>query len=333
MSGVEANKALKSVDLTGSNLKSIAPFAELPLLTSIRVSKCEGIRPKPPRVLLEGDVLASELSRATGGKITTGARGEFLKVVELLSTGSGDDIQQAVHFIPILTDEERRLLLTGAAIDPKTGWIRLPFLTKIKDDESQGVSQFQIVYALRELAPSAARILDSVDTIVLNPSAEQTHCALCFGAVVGGYSNKNDNVLEEFPSLSALPALKNITKIFVNKVSRFSLQGIANFPALESLIILGVDAIEHIDSLAGHDALKELQLATPDIVDFQEIGPLPALKTLYCRRDFKNLCGIENFPALRHLQTGSIDDLSELFVFSKKRGKTIAYKHVGFELV
>ena len=333
VAGVESLRALEIVDLTGSDLQSIAPFASLPLLKSIRVSKCEKIRPKPPRVLLEGDVLVSELSRATGGKITTGTRGEFLKVVELLSMGSIDDIKQAVHFIPLLTDEERGLLLTGASIAPETGWIRLPFLTKIKDDESQGVSQFQIIYALRELDPAAARILDSVDTIVLNPSAEQTHSALCFGAVVGGYSNKNDNVLTDFPSLSALPALKNITKIFVSKVSRFSLQGIANFPALESLIILGVDAIEHIDSLAGHDALKELQLATPDIVDFQEIGPLPALKTLYCRRDFKNLCGIESFPALRHLQTGSIDDLSELFVFSKKRGKTIAYKHVGFELV
>lgn len=333
VAGVESLQALESVDLTGSNLQSIAPFASLPLLKSIRVSKCEKIRPKPPKVLLEGDVLASELGRATGGKITTGTREEFLKVVELLSTGNTEDITQAVHFIPLLTDEERRLLLTGACIAPETGWIRLPFLKKIKEDESQGILQFHILNALRAMDPNAARILDSVDTIVLNPSKEETHSALCFGVVVGDYSSRNDQVLRDFPSLSALPALKNITTIRVKKVSRFSLEGIANFPALESLILLGIDKIEDINALAGHAALNELQLATPDILNFQEIGPLPALKTLYCRRDFKNLCGIENFPALCHLQTGSIDDLSELFIFSKKRGKTIAYKHVGFELV
>jgi len=332
MEGVESLQVLEGVDLTGSDLRSIAPFASSPRLRSIRVSKCEMLKPKPPRVLLEGDVLASELSRATGGKVTTGARGEFLKVVELLSSGSIDDINQAVHFISILADEERKLLLTGAGINPETGWIRLPFLTKLKDEESQGLSQFRIIHALRDVEPTAARILESVDTIILNP-AEQTTGALCFGKVI--YPSKNDKILEEFPSLAALPTLKNITKIFVRQLSHFSLQGIANFPALESLEILGVDRIGDINCLDGHAHLKNLELATPDIHDLHEIGHLPALRTLSCSRDFKNLCGIENFPALRQLQTGSIEDLSKLFAFAKKHQKIIAYKQElrSFELV
>jgi hypothetical protein len=344
MSGVEANKALKSADLTGSDLKSIAPFAELPLLTSIRVSKCEDIRPKPPRVLLEGDVLASELSRATGGKITTGARGEFLKVVELLSTGSGDDILQAVQFIPILTDEERRLLLTGTAIDPKTGWIRLPFLAKIKEEESRGLTQFHILLALREMEPAAAKILDSVETIVFNPRSDQTEGALCFGFNSGDFSGLKDQVLENFPSIAALPALKNVTSIQVNAVSRFSLDGISKFSTLKTLSVLGVTKIEQLGSLSGHACLNDLQLSKPNLPDLQEIGPLPALKTLYLDQEFKTLRGIENFPSLDNLQTNSIDDLSELFSFAKKSGKTLAFTGsfggdhhtswgVGFKLV
>jgi hypothetical protein len=313
------------VDLTGSDLKSIAPFAELPLLTSIRVSKCEDIRPKPPRVLLEGDVLASELSRATGGKITTGARAEFLKVVELLSTGGGEDIQQAVHFIPVLTDEERRLLLTGAAIDPKTGWIRLPFLTKIKEEESRGITQFRILFALREVEPTAAKILDGVETIVLNPRSDQTEGSLCFGFNSGDFSGLKDQVLENFPSLAALPALKNVTSIAVNKVSRFDLDGISSFPALESLSVLGVDSIEQTGSLSGHACLNNLHLSKPNLPDLREIGPLPALKTLYLDQEFRTLRGIENFPSLVRLQTRSIHDLAELFSFANKQGKTLAY--------
>lgn len=334
MEGVESLRGLEGVDLTGSDLRSLAPFASSPRLMSIRVSKCERLKPKPPRVLLEGDVLASELSRASGGKVTTGARGEFLKVVELLSSGSVDDINQAIHFISVLTDEERKLILTGAGMDSETGWIRLPFLTKLKEEESQGFPQFRIIHALRDVEPAAARILESVDTIVLNPGNRTHSNALCFG-VVSDYSSKNDKILEEFPSLAALPTLKNITKIFVNKLSHFSLQGIANFPALESLVILGVDRIKDIKCLAGHAHLKNLELATPDIHDLHEIGHLPALRTLSCRRDFKNLCGIENFPALRQLQTGSIEDLSKLFAFAKKHQKIIAYKQElrSFELV
>lgn len=340
MSGVETNKALKSVDLTGSDLKSIAPFAELPLLTSIRVSKCEDIRPKPPRVLLEGDVLASELSRATGGKITTGVRGEFLKVVELLSTGSNDDIQQAVQFIPILTEEERKLLLTGACINQETGWIRLPFLTKINEEESRALTQFRILFALREAEPTASRILDSVESIVLNPHSGQKQNALCFG----NYSSLKDQVLVEFPSLGALPALKNVTSIQVNGVSRFSLDGISNFPSLNALSVLGVDTIEHLGALSRHACLTNLRLSKPNLSDLQEIGPLTALKSLYLDQEFKTLRGIEMFPSLVKLQTNSIDDLSELFSFAKKSGKTLAFTgsfsgdhntswNVGFKLV
>ena len=76
----------------------------------------------------------------------------------------------------------------------------------------------------------------------------------------------------------------------------------------------------------------------------KEIGPLPALKTLYLDQEFKTLRGIESFPSLDNLQTNSIDDLSELFSFAKKSGKTLAFTGsfggdhhtswgVGFKLV
>lgn len=326
MAGAETLRSLESVDLSGSNLRSLAPFASLPLLKSIKVSQCHSIKPKPPRVLLEGVLLVNELSRATGGKITTGAREEFMKVVELLSAGNVDDIKQAVHFIPLLTNEERELLLTGATIAPETGWIRLPFLTKVKEDESQGILQFHILSALREVEPSAARILDSVDTIALNPRSDQNRSALCFGSVVSDYASKNDKVLEEFPSLAALPALKQITTIKIKNLSRFSLEGIANFPKLEKLVVLGVDKIENIGALGGHAHLKNLELSKPDVFDFQEIGSLPSLDSLYIEQEFKSLRGIENFPALTQLRTLSIQDISDLFIFSKNRGKTLSFK-------
>lgn len=342
MTGVESLPALESADLTNSDLRSIAPFASLPILKSIRVSKCDSIKPKPARVLLEGDELARELSRASGGKVTAGARGEFLKVVELLSSGNVDDTNQAVHFISILTDDERGRLLLGSGINPETGWIRLPFLTKLKDEEFQGLPQFRIIYALRNVELAAARILESVDTIVLNPRDKQTTSALCFG--LRDSAARGDLVLEEFPSLEALPSLKNIKKIVVNTVSRFSLLGVTNFPALESLAVLGVDAIEHIESLGGHANLKNLELSKSKITGLREIGRLPALETLYCDQNFETLDGIENFPELKRIRTRSIDDLSELFEISKKRKKKVAFKgsfgsdHItsrqeGFELV
>jgi Leucine-rich repeat (LRR) protein len=349
MTGVESLQVLKGVDLTGSDLRSIAPFASLPILQSIRVSKCDSIKPKPARVLLEGDELARELSRATGAPRYR-ARGDFLKVVELLSSGNVDDTNQAVHFISVLTDDERGRLLSGAGINPETGWIRLPFLEKLKDEESQGLPQFRIIYALRNVDLAAARILESVDTIVLNPCDQQTTSTLCFGARMDklGLTDsvaQGDLVLEEFPSLEALPSLKNIKKIVVNTVSRFSLRGVTNFPALESLTVLGVNAIEHIESLGGHANLKNLELSESKITGLHEIGRLPALETLACDQNFETLHGINNFPELKRMRTRSIDDISELFEISKKRKKKIALKESfgwsergwplrgGFELV
>ena len=329
LQGVESLDVLSTVDLSQSSLPSIAPLAGLPVLKSVRVSGCSGLRPKPPHVLLEGPELISELARAAGPDHPSAKNlpsEELTKVVQLIGEGERSDVTQALSLLPVLSPEERDKLLAGAAIDPKTGWVRLPYLSKIKEEDAMGIPQLRILSAIG--GAKADALLASVTEIVLNDDGDPNPQILRFGKKpeYGNY----DDILGEFDSIGSLPVLPNVRKISINRVSRFSLQGVGNFPGLQDLTLNQVDHLEGVSELAGLASLKKLRLKGIELQDLTVLGSHPLLETLWLSDEVTTLDGLENFPKLGQLIISRVGDLAVLNRLSAEQGWKVSCRSSGY---
>lgn len=322
LEGVESLQCLDTVDLSSSAVPSIAPLAGLSALKSVRVSGCSGLKPKPPHVLLEGLELASELARAAGPSSSGVRRGpteELTKVVQLIGEGSGPDVIQAINLLSVLSPEEQTRILTGAVIDSKTRWVRIPFLTKIKDEEAMGIPQSKILQGLG--GKRVEEILSQVTSIVINDD-DREESMLRLGAKPK--SGNDDSILEMFESLGSLPELYHVTMISINYLSRFSLEGIEKFPNLTSLFVRNVDCLEGLDSLGRFGGLQKLSITGVDLKNLATIGVHPALEELQVHKSLETLEGLENFPSLKTLCIHSSWDISAIFAPAAKRNYRIS---------
>lgn len=329
LQGVESLAVLSTVDLSQSSLPSIAPLAGLPVLKSVRVSGCSGLRPKPPHVLLEGPELISELARAAGPDHPSAKNlpsEELTKIVQLIGEGERSDVTQALSLFPVLSLEEREKLLAGASIDPKTGWIRLPYLTKIKEEEAMGIPQLRILSTIG--GAKADALLASVTEIVVNDDGDPNPQILRFGKKpeYGNY----DDILGEFDSIGYLPVLPNVRKISINRVSRFSLQGVGKFTGLQELTMNRVGRLEGLSELAGLASLKDLRLEGAKLEDLNGLGAHPSLETLWLSDEVTTLEGLENFPKLGQLIISRVGDLAVLNRLSAEQGWKVSCRSSGF---
>lgn len=325
LNGVESLECLETVDLSQSFVLSIAPLAGLPVLKSVRVSGCSGLRPKPPHVLLEGPELISELARAAGPDhpVSKNAPSEELtKFVQLIGEGKRSDVSKAVSLLHVLSPEEKEKMLAGAAIDPKTGWIRLPYFTKIKDEEAMGIPQLRILTAIG--GAKADALLASVTGIVLNKDDDSNAGILRFGKKpeYGNY----DDILGEFDSIGSLPAPPNVRTISINRVSRFSLQGLGKFSGLQKLTMSRVNHLEGVSELAGLASLNELRIDGAKLTDLTSLGSHPSLETLWLSDAVTTLEGLENFPKLAQLIISRVGDLAVLNRLSAEQGWKVSCK-------
>ena len=329
--GVESLECLATVDLSSSTVRSLAPLAGLSNLKSVRVSGCDKLKPKSPRVLLEGPLLLSELSRHAGPNHPSLSKMPsmgLLKIVELIGEGSRSDVGQALALLPALEPEEKAKLVRGAAIDPKTGWIRLPYLSKIDESQARGIPQLRILQAVEN--EDAFGILSSVTSVYINDTGDNSSTSLRFGKARDEGSEHVDDILEEFPSLRSLPDLPNVTKISINgfqfhKLSRFSLDGAEKFSKLTELCFHNVKQIDDLGALANLTALQKLRLGGLPLNDLTALGTHPSVKDLTLRSNLESLEGLENFPSLEVLQIQSTEDVSRLFDYAKGRGCRIAF--------
>jgi len=329
LDGMEALSLLQRADLSGCSMRSLAPLAGLSNLVWLKSSGCDRIKPKLPHTVLEGAELTAELARhvSPDHPIAKNAPSEELtKIVQLIGEGKRSDVSQAVSLLPVLSPEERDKLLTGAAIDPKSGWIRLPYLTKIKDEEAMGISQLRILSAIG--GAKAEALLASVTVIVVNKKGDSNPGILRFGKEpeYGNY----DDILEEFDSIGSLPALPNVRKISINRVSRFSLKGVCKFTGLQDLTLNRVDHLEGVSEMAGLASLKELKLDGAMLTDLTCLGSHPLLETLWLSDEVTTLEGLENFPKLKQLIISRVGDLAVLNRLSAEQGWKVSCRSSGF---
>jgi hypothetical protein len=328
LDGMEVLSLLKRADLSGCSMRSLAPLAGLSNLVWLKSSGCDRIKPKLPHTVLEGAELTAELARhvSPDHPIAKNAPSEEMtKIVQLIGEGKRSDVSQAVSLLPVLSPEERDKLLTGAAIDPKTGWIRLPYLTKIKEEEAMGVPQLRILSAIGGVKAEA--LLGSVTEIVVNDDGDPNPQILRFGKEPE-YGN-HDDILEEFDSIGSLPVLPNVRKISINRVSRFSLQGAGKFPGLQDLTLNRVDHLEGVSELAGLASLKELKLDGAMLTDLTGLGSHPLLETLWLSDEVATLEGLENFPRLGQLIITRVGDLAVLNRLSAEQGWKVSCRSSG----
>ena len=352
--GVESLECLATVDLSSSTVRSLAPLAGLSNLKSVRVSGCDELKPKSPRVLLEGPLLLSEISRHAGPNHPSLSKMPsmgLLKIVELIGEGARSDVGQALALLPALEPEEKAKLVRGAAIDPKTGWIRLPYLSKIDESQARGIPQLRILQAVEN--EDALGILSSVTSVYINDKGYNSSTSLSFGKAGDEGSEHIDDILEEFPTLGSLPDLPNVTKISIHRyrigeLSRFSLDGaekfskltelyfhnvkqvddlgaLANLTKLTELYFHNVKQVDDLGALANLTALQKLRLGGLPLNDLTALGTHPSVKDLTLRSNLESLEGLENFPSLEVLQIQSTEDVSRLFDYAKGRGCRIAF--------
>jgi Leucine-rich repeat (LRR) protein len=329
LDGMEALSLLKRADLSGCSMRNLAPLAALSNLVWLKSSGCSRIKPKLPHTVMEGPELIAELARHVGAdhpiaKIVPSE--ELTKIVQLIGEGERSDVTQALSLLPVLSPEERDKLLAGAAIDPKTGWVRLPYLSKIKEEEAMGIPQLRILTAIG--GAKADALLASVTEIVVNYDGDPNQQILRFGKKpeYGNY----DDILEEFDSIGSLPVLPNVRKISINRVSRFSLRGVGNFPGLQDLTLNRVDHLEGVSELAGLASLKKLKLEGVKLTDLTCLGSHPLLETLWLSDEVTTLEGLENFPKLGQLIISRVGDLAVLNRLSAEHGWKVSCRSSGF---
>lgn len=329
LEGMELLSLLQKADLSGCSMRSLAPLAGLTNLMWLKSSGCDRIKPKLPHTVLEGAELTAELARhvSPDHPIAKNAPSEELtKIVQLIGEGKRSDVNQAASLLAVLSSEESDKILAGAAIDPKSGWIRLPYLTKIKDEEAMGIPQLRILMAIG--GAKADALLDTVKEIVINGySGEEV--TLVLGKKPEGYSN-DDGILEEFDSVASLPDLANVTSISINRVSRFSLKGVKKFSGLENLTIKGVDLLDDLGELEGLASLKSLRLDGVNLSDLTCLGSLPLLESLWLSDKIPTLEGLENFPSINKLIFSSVDDLGVLNKLAAEKGWKVSCHCSGF---
>gem|GEM_PF-3498229 len=319
LDGMETLFQLQRADLSGCSMRSLAPLAGLPNLIWLKSSGCDRIKPKLPHTVMEGAELMSELARHVGPDhpIAKNAPSEELtKIVQLIGEGKRSDVNQAASLLAVLSSEERDKILAGVSIDPKTGWIRLPYLTKIKDEEAMGIPQFLILKAIG--GAKADALLASVNSIVINDGDGDSIAELRFGSKPE--YGKYDTILDEIDSLGSLPDLPNVTSIIVSRVSRFSLAGLGKFPKLNSLFFWNVDSVDGVDLLNKVTGLKRLTLCGVKIDHITELGKHPEMETLLLDTQLKSLDGLENFSSLKDfLITHTCDDITGLLSYASNR--------------
>jgi len=305
----------------------LAPIAGLGNLVWLKVSGCDRIKPKPPHTVMEGTALEDELSRlAAPGQRVSKKSNDLAKLGELIGEGSRSDVSQALQLLHALGPEDSETLLRGAAIDPKTGWIRLPHLVGIDEGKVRGIVQLKIVQAIG--GDAAAALLGSVKSVKINSSdAPNSVSTLCFGK----YGSENE-ILDEFPSLGSLPDFPNLEEIEINRVSRFSLEGAEKFSRVRRLYLKDVDQIESLASLGCLSALEELFVdargyVPPKGPGLTGFGSFPLLKRMTVNIGaLSSLEGLENFPSLEMLSIKpAIVDISALIDNAAHRGCRIAY--------
>ena len=334
LEGMELLSLLQKADLSGCLMRSLAPLAGLSNLTWLKLSGCDCIKPKPPHVLLEGPELVAELARHVGPDHPlkkNAPSGELNKLVQLIGEGKRSDVNQAIRLLPALTPEEQGKLLTGAAIDPKTGWIRLPYLSKIKDENARGIPQLRILQGVG--GSKAKEILNSVTSIIINGDDGDSSGTLRLGKKPE-YGN-DDGILEEFDSIGSLPDLPNVSMISINRVSHFSIAGAEKFPKLTSLFFGSTDHLDEVETLGKLEGLQKLSLKGVNLKDLSTLGVHPVLEELQVHRALESLEGVENFPSLKTLCIQSTWDISPLLTFAAKRNYRIAcdaysdYRYLG----
>jgi Leucine-rich repeat (LRR) protein len=318
---------LQKADLTDcGNIRSLAPLAGLGNLVYLKLSGCGRIKPKPPHTVMEGPELLAELARhaAPGQPVAKSAPSrELAKLVELIGEGVRSDVRQALQLLQALPSGESEKLLGQAALDPETGWIRLPYLVRIDEEKVRGIAQLRIVQAVG--GESAAALLGSVKSVAINnDSGRNSLSTLRMGKKTD--HGRDDDILDEFPSLGSLPDFPNLEELSIHRLSRFSLEGAEKFPTVRTLRIENVSQIESLTSLGCLSALEELSLCGPDARDLTGLGAFPALKHLTIRYDLSSLDGLENFPSLETLQIRSTGDVSALFDCASQRGCRVAFK-------
>jgi hypothetical protein len=352
LEGLERSDLLQKADLTGcSSIRSLAPIAGLGNLVWLKVSGCDRIKPKPPHTVMEGTALEDVLSRlAAPGQRVSKKSNDLAKLGELIGEGSRSDVSQALQLLHALGPEDSETLLRGAAIDPKTGWIRLPHLVGIDEGKVRGIVQLKIVQAIG--GDAAAALLGSVKSVKINSSdAPNSVSTLCFGK----YGSENE-ILDEFPSLGSLPDFPNLEEIEIHSVSRFSLEGAEKFSRIRKLCLGRVSQIESLASLGCFSALEELIIDErppsrstvsdcshwawvssltgkrflPDPAhgrDLTGFGTFPLLKQLTVSIGaLSSLEGLENFPSLEMLSIDTaVVDISALIDYAARRGCRIAY--------
>jgi hypothetical protein len=331
LSGVEALEFLATLDLSSSGVRSLSPLAGLPNLKSVRVSGCEKLKPKSPRVLLDGPLLLSELARHAGPdhpSLSKMPSMELVKIVELIGEGARSDVTQGLALLPALEPADKAKLVRCAAIDPKSGWIRLPYISKIDETQARGIPQLRILQAVDNEETRA--ILSSVTSVLINKDCDDSSTTLRFGKARDSDAGHVDDILEEFSSLESLPDLENVTKISINgfgykSLSHFSLNGVEKFLKLKELSFHDVKQIDDLGALANSSSLERLRLCGLPLKNLMCLGTHPSLTDLTLRCDLESLEGLENFASLETLQIQSTEDVSRLFDYAKGRGCRIAF--------
>jgi Leucine-rich repeat (LRR) protein len=329
LDGMESLHLLKRADLSGCMMRSLAPLAGLSNLVWLKSSGCDRIKPKLPHTVLEGAELTVELARhvSPDHPIAKQAPSEELtKIVQLIGEGKRSDVNQAASLLSVLSPEERERILAGAAIDSKTGWIRLPYLTKLKDEETMGIPQLRILMAIG--GAKADALLGTVKELVINGDIGE-EVSLLLGKKPKGYSN-DDSILEEFDSVEALPALTNVASISINRLSRFSLKGVKRFSRLENLSIRGVDRLGELDELEGLASLKSLRIDGVNLIDLTCLGSLPHLESLWLSDKVTTLEGLQRFPSINNLIISSVENLGVLNKLAAEKGWKVSCKSSGF---
>ena len=169
-----------------------------------------------------------------------------------------------------------------------------------------------------------------MSSVFINYHGDNSSASLRFGKAGAGEAGHVDDILEEFPSLSSLPALPNVTKISVHgfshqPLSSFSLNGAEKFAKLTTLHFHEVEQIDDLGALAIFATLENLRLCGLPLNDLTELGRHPSLKHLTVRCDLGSLKGLGNFPCLESLQIQSTADISHLLEYAQGRRCRLAF--------
>ena len=336
LDGIEDLIELEYLDLSKSKkIIDLSPLLKLKKLKEIKVSGCDGLKPKPKKNILSGVDLILELKKVDNNVLKPEKQKEdsISKSIKLMQSLDSSDINKGILLLSECSKEEIAKLIEGVSYVEKDEKIILPNLPiKINKSKEKGNS---IILKILSIVPKdllQSKTFNKIKSISNSGEGNlQIKDFKFFSEIFKGFEGLQFLINLERLDISEceniniknIQVFENLKFIKLNRVGQIegwsdllkskNLQYIEYYDAIEETIdfkdlIAPVISIVingnfcKIDNLGNLKKLKELEIASEkEFATINITGPLPSLNSMSLTGMFKSINGFENATNISEL--------------------------------